>query len=233
VRAGLDVRVLRDPAAAAAELLARHARAGSHIVLTGGSTPAGAYSRAAQMDVDWSDVTLWFGDERCVAPDDALSNHAMVKASLLDLLEGPPPRVERMLGERGPDAGSEEYEARLRGTFGAGMPELDLVLLGLGSDGHCASLFPGRPELEVTDRVAVGVPEAGMEPFVPRITLTLPVIDAGREVVFLVTGEGKAQAAERAFAQDPSRDVPASLVNPASGSLTVLIDPAAASRLAE
>ena len=226
-----DVRVLAQPAAEAADVLVRHAAAGGHVALTGGSTPGEAYRRAARADADWSGATLWFGDDRCVAPDDERSNFRMARETLLDAIEGPAPAVERILGERGPEAGAEDYEARLRGVFGAGMPELDLVLLGLGPDGHCASLFPGRPELEVVDRLAVGVPEAGLEPFVPRVTLTLPVINAAREVVFLVTGEGKARAAARAFGGEATPDVPASLVDPASGSLTILVDPPAAAGL--
>ncbi len=227
----LDVRVLSDPAAAAADLLARHVAAGGHVALTGGSTPGAAYERAAALDLDWSGATLWFGDERCVAPDDERSNWGMAQRTLLNRIAGPAPRVERMLAERGPREGAADYEARLRSVFGAGMPSLDLVLLGLGSDGHCASLFPGRPELDVTDRLAVGVPEAGLEPFVPRVTLTLPVLDAAREVAFLVTGAAKAEAAARAFGGTPDPDTPASLVAPESGSLTVLIDAAAAERL--
>ncbi|MDX6672430.1 MAG: 6-phosphogluconolactonase [Solirubrobacteraceae bacterium] len=226
-----DIRVLEDPAGEAAALLVRHASAGSHIALTGGSTPADAYARAAAADADWSSATLWFGDERCVAPDDQRSNYLMAKRALLDRLPGDPPAVERILGELGPDAGADDYAERLGAAFGGGPVVLDLILLGLGSDGHCASLFPGRPEVGVTDRVAVGVPEAGLEPFVPRVTLTLPTINAGREVVFLVTGAGKAEAAARAWGGTPDPDTPASLVAPASGTLTVLIDPAAAERL--
>ena len=227
----LDVRVLPDPASEAAALLVRHVAAGGHVALTGGSTPGAAYERAAAMDADWSGATLWFGDERCVPPDDERSNYGMAKRTLLDRLTGPPPRVERIAGELGPGAGTADYESRLHETFGAGMPRLDLVLLGLGSDGHCASLFPGRPELDVTDRAVVGVPEAGLEPFVPRVTLTLPALNTAREVAFLVTGAGKAEAVARAFGGTPDPDTPASLVAPASGSLTVLIDPAAAERL--
>jgi 6-phosphogluconolactonase len=116
-------------------------------------------------------------------------------------------------------------------VFGAGMPELDLVLLGLGPDGHCASLFPGQPTLEERERLVVGVEQAGMEPLVPRVSLTLPVINAARHVVFLVTGEDKAEAVARAFEGDPGAHTPASLVQPASGTLTVLVDAAAASGL--
>jgi len=228
-----DIRVLEDPAAEAASLLARHASARSHIALTGGSTPADAYARAAASDADWSGATLWFGDERCVPPDDQRSNYLMAKRALLDRLRGEPPAVERILGELGPDAGADDYAERLGAAFGGGPVVLDLILLGLGSDGHCASLFPGRPEVNVTDRVAVGVPEAGLEPFVPRATFTLPTINAGREVVFLVTGAGKAEAAARAWGGAPDPGTPASLVAPESGTLTVLIDRAAAERLPE
>ncbi|MDX6650898.1 MAG: 6-phosphogluconolactonase [Solirubrobacteraceae bacterium] len=228
---GPDIRVLEDPAGEAAALLVRHASAGAHIALTGGSTPADAYARAAASDTDWSSATLWFGDERCVAPDDPRSNYLMAKRALLDRLPGDPPAVERILGELGPDAGADDYAERLGAAFGGGPVVLDLILLGLGSDGHCASLFPGRPEVQVTDRSVVGVPEAGLEPFVPRVTLTLPTINAGREVVFLVTGAAKAEAAARAWGGTPDPDTPASLVAPASGTLTVLIDPSAAERL--
>jgi 6-phosphogluconolactonase len=228
-----DVRVLDDPSQAAADLLARHAAAGHHVALTGGSTPKAAYRRAAGMDVDWSPATLWFGDERCVPPDDERSNYGMAKGALLDGLRGAPPTVRRMRGESGAEEGAREYEALLHETFGEGIPSLDLVLLGLGGDGHCASLFPGRPELEVTDRAVVAVPEAGLEPFVPRISLTMPAINAAREVVFLVAGAEKAEAMARAFAGSPDPATPASLVAPASGTLSVLVDPAAAERLGE
>lgn len=224
-----DLRVTDDPAAAAAELLAGHVRAGAHIALTGGSTPRDAYARLAATDgLDWSAPTLWFGDERCVAPDDERSNFRMAREALLDRVGA---RAERIRGELGADDGAADYESRLRTAFGEDFPALDLILLGLGSDGHCASLFPGRPELEVTDRAVVGVPEAGLEPFVPRVSLTLAAINAGREVVFLVTGAGKAEAAARAFGGTPDPDTPASLVAPESGALTVLLDPPAAERL--
>jgi 6-phosphogluconolactonase len=109
------------------------------------------------------------------------------------------------------------------------VPALDLVLLGLGSDGHCGSIFPGKPAMEVRDRAVVGVPEAGLDPFVPRVTMTLPVFNAAREVLFMVTGEGKADAVARAFGGEPREDTPASYVRPPK--LTVLLDPPAASLL--
>jgi 6-phosphogluconolactonase len=229
-----ETLVLDDPAAECATRLAAAAQAGAHIALTGGSTPEIAYRRAADMDADWSGATLWFGDERCVPPDDELSNYGMAKKALLDRLPAPEeggPAVKRILAERGPHAGADDYERELRETLGEEIPRLDWVLLGLGPDAHVASLFPNRPALEVHDRLAVGVDEPGFEPYVPRVTLTLPVLNAGRSVVFLVTGEEKSDAVARAFGGEPSPDAPGSLVRPHSGELILLLDRGAASRL--
>jgi 6-phosphogluconolactonase len=229
-----ETLVLDDPAEECASRLTAAAAADSHVALTGGSTPKACYQRVAETDTDWSGTTVWFSDERCVPPDDELSNYGMAREALLGRLlaqEEGGPAVRRMRGETGPHAGADDYERELRETLGEETPRLDLVLLGLGSDGHVASLFPGASELDVTDRVAVGVEEAGLEPYVPRITLTLPVINAARSVAFLVTGEGKAEAVARAFGGEPTPQVPASLVRPHSGELTLLLDPAAASGL--
>jgi 6-phosphogluconolactonase len=230
-----DLQVLDDPAGALAERLAEAAGRGAHVALTGGSTPRAAYERAAELDADWSGATLWFGDERCVPPDDARSNYGMAKAALIDRLPSgnAGPAVHRMRGEAGPNVAADDYERELRATLGEQMPRLDMVLLGLGSDGHVASLFPGSPALEERERVVMGVEEAGLEPFVPRVTLTLPAIDAAREIVFLVTGTGKAEAVARAFEGGRDPDVPASLVAPADGTVTVLLDELAARELRE
>jgi len=228
-----DLQVLDDPGPAAADLLATAAGGGGQIALTGGSTPRSAYERAAVADVQWSRATLWWGDERCVPPDDDLSNYAMARTALLDAIAGPAPEVHRIKGELGAHDGAAAYEAELHELFGAGMPELDLVLLGMGADGHCASLFPHQAAVEENVRLVVGVEQAGVEPYVPRISLTLPVINAAREVVFLVTGEDKAAAVARAFEAEPGPDAPASLVTPASGRLVALLDRAAASGLKE
>jgi 6-phosphogluconolactonase len=226
-----ETHVLDDPAEAAAELIAGVARAGGHIALSGGSTPRAAYERVAGMDVDWSGATLWFGDERSVPPDDERSNFGMVRAALLDRLSGPAPVVRRIEGERDHHEAAADYERALRQTFGEGVPRLDLILLGLGPDVHTASLFPGQPALDEHERPAVGVDEAGMDPRVPRVTLTLPTINGARAVAFLVAGEDKADAVARAFAGPPSHAAPASLVKPDAGRLTLLLDPAAAARL--
>jgi 6-phosphogluconolactonase len=227
-----DTFVLEDPAGETAERLAAAVNAGGHVALTGGSTPRLAYERLAAMEVDWSGCTLWFGDERCVPPGDERSNFGMVRDSLLDRLPDPPPDVRRIAGELGPEEGAAAYERELRKAFGEGIPRFDLVLLGLGPDGHCASLFPGDPALDERERLAVGVARSGLAPWVPRVTLTLPVLNAARQVVFLVTGTDKAAAAARAFADTPDPRTPASLVAPAAGTLTVLIDRSAAERLA-
>ncbi len=222
-----DISVVQDPAAVVADLLVQAAVAGQHIVLTGGSTPADAYRRAAAAGADWSAATVWFGDERCVPPDDERSNFGMAAAALLDRLPtGTRPRVVRMEGEAGPEAGAAAYEERLRGELGD-RPRFDLLLLGLGDDGHMASLFPGKPQAGETERLVTGVPEAGLAPFVPRISLTVPVINAARRVVFLVSGAGKASAVARAFGDGSDPAVPASLVvDP-----VVILDAAAASEL--
>lgn len=222
-----DIRVVPDPAETVAGMLVEAARAGRHIVLTGGSTPADAYRRAAASGADWSAATVWFGDERCVPPDDERSNYGMAVRTLLEPLpEERRPRVFRMEGESGPDAGADRYGRLLREELGD-EPRFDLLLLGLGDDGHMASLFPGKPEVLESGRAVVGVPEAGLAPFVPRISLTVPVINAARRVVFLVTGSGKAEAVARAFGQGPDPAVPASLVTDP----LVVLDAAAAASL--
>jgi 6-phosphogluconolactonase len=195
------------------------------VVLTGGSTPRKAYERAAELREDWSGVDLWFTDERCVPPDHEHSNYGMAKAALLDHISGA--TVHRIEGELGPQRGADAYEQELRG---AGM-EADLVLVGLGADAHTCSLFPGDPALGERERLAVGVETPGMPPLVPRVTLTLPVVNAARAVVFLVTGEDKADAVARSFsgAADPS--APGSLVRPDSGEMTLIADHAAVARL--
>jgi 6-phosphogluconolactonase len=212
--------VTDDPAGAAAERLA--AAAGGHIALSGGSTPRAAYERAAAMEVDWAGTTFWFGDDRAVPADHEHSNYRMAKESLLDSIDGA--AVERIRGELGHEDAATDYERRLRDVLGEGVPRLDLVLLGLGPDAHTASLFPGDDALGERERMAVGVETPGMAPLVSRVTLTLPVLNHGKEVVFLVAGEDKREAVHRAFsgAKDPS--APASLIEADE----LILDPAAA-----
>jgi 6-phosphogluconolactonase len=208
---------------------------GGDVVLTGGSTPRAAYEELARallsIEHDFGGATLWFGDERCVPPDDELSNYRIAKEALLDPLAGvATPDVRRMKGELGPDEGADDYERELRS---AGPPQFELLLLGIGPDGHIASLFPDQPTLAERSRLAIGVPEAGHEPFVPRISLTLPAILSAKQIVFLATGESKADAVAAAFGPDATADphVPVSMVAAAGDEVTVLLDPAAAAKL--
>jgi 6-phosphogluconolactonase len=222
-----ELRVVDDPANEVAELLTETAAAGGHVVLTGGSTPRRAYEQS--VDADWSRATVWFSDERCVPPDHPDSNYGMAEAALLSRVTVRP-AVVRMQGELGPDAGAGAYEAEIRSRLGDD-PRWNLLLLGMGPDGHVASLFPGKPEVEETGRLAVGVPVAGMEPQVPRISLTLPAINAARAVVLLITGAGKADTVARAFGPSPDESLPVTRVRPRYGSLTVILDEAAAANL--
>jgi 6-phosphogluconolactonase len=215
-----DIRVTDDPAQAAAELLAS---AGGHVAITGGSTPRLAYERVAELRDDWSGVDFWFTDERCVPPDHEHSNFGMAERALLSRAEGA--TVHRMRGELGHEDGATAYENEL-GEFGP--DALDLILLGVGPDAHICSLFPGDDALGERERLVVGVATPGMAPLVSRITLTLPVVNAGRQIVFLVTGEDKAEAAARVFAGRPDPRAPGSLVE---GDVVALLDPAAAARL--
>jgi 6-phosphogluconolactonase len=223
--------VEENPAAVVAEMLVEAAERGSHIVLTGGSTPKLAYETAAARNTNWNGSTIWFSDERCVPPESGLSNYRMANEALLGRLnKGVRPSVMRMEGELGPEAGSASYEALVREHLGAA-PRWDLMLLGLGPDAHCASLFPGKPEVEERQRLVTGVEIAGMEPQVPRISLTLPALTNARQVVFLVTGADKAKAVARAFGDTPDPSSPAAHVRPAAGELLVLLDPPAAKEL--
>lgn len=227
-----ELTVVDDPAAPASELLAEAAGKGGHVVLTGGSTPRVAYERAATLLDDWSAVELWFTDERCVPPDHDQSNYGMAKAALLDRVEGRGPGVHRMLGELGPGDGAARYEEEIGAAgFGEATPAFDLIVLGLGPDAHICSLFPGADELGERERQVVGVETPGMAPLVSRVTLTLPVVNAARRIVVLVTGEDKAEAVRRALADAPDPSAPGSLVRPESGSLEFLLDPTAASQI--
>ena len=227
----IDVRVVEDPAAEVAELLVDVAAAGGHIALSGGSTPRRAYELAAQTDADLSAATLWLGDERVVPPEDERSNLRLARESLYDRLpEERRPRLMPIDTSLGHDGAAAAYESLLRETLG-NHPRLDFALLGLGPDGHTASLFPGKPALQENQRLAVGVPEAGMEPQVPRVTLTLPLFNTAREVVFLIAGADKASAVRRAFGDPPDPAAPAAHVRPGAGTLTLVLDAAAAAEL--
>jgi 6-phosphogluconolactonase len=231
----VEIEVVDDPGRACSAMLVGVAAGGGHIVLTGGSTPRAAYREFVQavlaVGIDVSDSTMWFGDERCVPPDDERSNYAMAAAAMFDpLRDHGLPEIHRMKGELGPDAGAEDYERQL---LDAGSPRFDLMLLGIGPDGHCASLFPDQASLGERSRSVVGVEEAGLEPLVPRVSMTLPRLANAKQIVFLVTGESKADAVAAAFGPQakPDPHVPSSLLAALAKEIKVLLDPPAAAGL--
>ena len=213
-----------EVASLVADALVEVARAGEAIALTGGTSPGRAYELAAEREPDWSVASVWWGDERCVPPEDERSNYRLARRRLLDNLAEQPRAVERIKGELGAEAAAADYDARLHEA------RLGFVLLGLGPDGHVASLFPNQPTLEERRRRAIPA-EAKLEPFVERVTMTVPVLCSAPEVVFIVTGEQKAEAVERAFAEPPDPATPASLVRSSGGRTRLIADAAAVSRL--
>jgi 6-phosphogluconolactonase len=219
-----ELHVVDDPTGPVAELLADQARSGGSIVLTGGSSPGVAYERAAALEPDWSNVTLWWGDDRCVPPEHEWSNYRLAKETLLDRLDKQPREVHRIRGELAPEDAATELDTALDGV------ELDLLLLGLGPDAHAASLFPGSPQLAVEDRRATSGP-AGLEPWVDRVTMTMPEIRSAKRIVFIVSGGSKAEAVARAFGGEISPEAPASLVLLAPITVEVFLDRSAASKL--
>jgi 6-phosphogluconolactonase len=212
-----------DAARTAARHLAEAAGRGGHVALAGGSTPRRAYELAPSLEPDWSRVSAWFGDERCVPADDERANHRLVRESLVAYLERPP-FLRAVQTDLPPKDAAAAYAQALEGIA------LDLAFLGLGADGHTASLFPGAPSLDEDDARAVAVP-AGLPPWVERVTMTIPMLSDAREMVFLAVGTDKADAARRAFGEPPSRTTPASLVRSTRGRTIVILDREAAAEL--
>jgi 6-phosphogluconolactonase len=213
----------REVAAVVAERLARAAREGGNVVLTGGTTPQRAYQEAAKREDDWSGVELWWGDERCVPPDHEHSNYGMAKRTLLDRVDRGPRAAHRIKGELGKEQAAAEYDGELDDAT------LDLLLLGVGRDGHVASLFPNAATLRQRKRVLPA--EAQLEPFVDRVTMSIPTLCGAREILFLLAGAEKAEAARRAFAGNRGPETPASLVRSREGRTIVILDRAAAANL--
>ncbi len=197
------------------------------VALAGGSTPKATYETLARDhadDVDWPNVHVFFGDERTVPPDHEDSNYRMAREALLDHV--PVGSVHPMRGELPPQEAAVSYEGDLRRFFDDNPVVLDLVMLGIGDDGHTASLFPGTAALDVTDRLAVSNPVPQLD--TTRITLTTPVLNAARDVFFLVAGEGKAEVlGEILEGESDPKTHPAKLVRPEGGP-TWMVDRAAA-----
>ena len=191
--------------------------------LCGGNTPKPIYAELAKStDIPWEKVQITFGDERCVPPDHDQSNYLMAKRTLLDAAHVPEGNVFRIRGEIDPETASLEYEhklAHVASRFGEERYAHDLLLLGLGEDGHTASIFPGSPALD--EKVRNVIPATGPKPPPQRITFTLPLINAARHVCFLVNDPAKAGMIDEVIAGDLSR--PAAHVKPASGNLTWLL----------
>ena len=242
------IEVLADDAAVArrgAEIFARAARdavkrrGAFTAALSGGSTPRRLYEFLGRdpwlSTVPWGQVHLLWGDERCVPPDSPESNYRMAREAFIARVPIPPKNVFRMRGEDDPAEAAVAYEMSLRelgrttGAMPLEAPVIDLVLLGIGTNGHTASLFPRSPSLRIAERltVATEVPDLGW-----RLTLTVPVINAARRVVFVATGEEKAAVLARILQGPPRGDeLPAQLIAPHPGRLTWLLDEAAAARL--
>jgi 6-phosphogluconolactonase len=214
----VDIRVVDNPAREAGALIAEAARAGGRLALSGGTTPGAAYEAAAS--ADWSRAEIWFGDDRAVPPDDERSNYRLARETLLARVT--PSAVYRIEGELGAEEAAARYDKLV--------DDLDfaLALNGIGPDGHTASLFPRAPGLHERERRVVAA-EPGLEPWVPRVTMTPPVFARMELLVYLAVGESKADAVARAFAGEPSDDTPSSLVR---GKRTIaVLDAAAASQL--
>jgi 6-phosphogluconolactonase len=216
------------------------ARGRFSLVLSGGSTPKMTYDLLTGAGLDWTRIHAFFGDERCVPPDHPDSNYRMARLTLLDRVPIQQENIHRMRGEILPEQAAAEYEQTLRDFFHTANRgskpnnpnSFDLVLLGLGEDGHTASLFPSSPALQEKERWVVAVPHVGPpEPQVTRISLTLPVINAADQVTFLAAGEKKAAILKRALASpSPSQPLlPVQMVHPSSGNLLWLVDQAAKS----
>jgi 6-phosphogluconolactonase len=242
---GAQVEIFTDPAAlaeGAAQLIAEAARDAVAargrflIALAGGATPRQTYERLAlppfRDAVPWARTFVFFGDERCVPPDHPESNYRMASQALLSRVGLPPEQVFRMRGEaEDSDAAAAEYARTLTSVFGTRrgeVPRFDLILLGMGLDGHTGSLFPGSPVLKEVFRTvaAVHVTAAAIP---HRLTLTFPVLNAAAQVIFLVSGAEKAKTMKSVLA-DPGA-LPAGLVVPGEGQLLWMVDRAAASRL--
>jgi 6-phosphogluconolactonase len=205
------------------------------VALAGGSTPRRAYELLGSDEfknrVDWAVVHLFFGDERMVSPDSPESNYRMVNDALLARVSLPQQNVHRMNGEIAPQESAESYEAELKSFFATtAWPRFDLILLGMGDDGHTASLFPDSDALNETAKwVAVTRhPQSGQA----RLTLTLPVINHAAAVLFLVTGKEKARCLAKLFGPiQRQQPLPAQLINPETSVTTWLLDRLAASEL--
>ena len=204
------------------------------ILLAGGETPRSTYELLVEKplrdQVPWRGLHLFWGDERCVSPDDPRSNARMVHRALIDRVPVPAGQVYPIPGDGDPRQAADEYEELLRRFFAGAAPRFDLVLLGLGNDGHTASLFPDSPALEERQRWASVTRRAGEE--IVRVTLTPRLINQADLIVFLVAGEDKATVLREVLENHPDpRSLPARMIMPEQGELRWLVDKSAARML--
>jgi 6-phosphogluconolactonase len=217
---------------AVAAVAAVRERGTCFLVLSGGETPRGVYRRLATPPwrdrIAWAHIHLLFGDERIVPPDHPFSNYGMVKTELLSRVPIPAGNVHRIRGELNPDAAALLYEDEVTGLFGGAAGRFDLALLGVGEDGHTASLFPGEAALLTPSRPIVSVPG----PMAWRVSMTANLLNGAREIVFLVAGERKASIVRRILElNEPTPELPASLIRPSDGRILWMLDREAAAAL--
>lgn len=231
-----EIVVLPDAAAVAREaarrfvdsaLAAVESQGRFSVALSGGSTPGALYRLLAEPpyreQIPWEAVHLFWGDERCVPPSDPGSNYRLAHETLLAHVPIPPQNVHRVRGELEPEAAARAYERELQDFFCGPKTRFDLILLGLGSDGHTASLFPASQALDETERPALAVEAVYEDRPALRVTLTLPVLNSARQVWFLVTGGGKAGIVQAVLKGPPGR-FPAQRIRPTAGQLAWLLD---------
>lgn len=217
------------------------------LVLSGGSTPEPVYERLGRLEprLDWTKVYIFWGDERCLPPDHQESNYRLARETLLLHTPIPETNIYRIRGEDRPDLAARRYENELQRFFqnrgdrlkfeaGEDFPIFDLILLGMGEDGHIASLFPGSPALDEWQRWVVAVEhQQPPPPLVSRVTLTLPLINSAREVILLVAGEKKAERVREVLSGKADAALPVARLQPVSGRMIWMLDSSAAVRISD
>jgi 6-phosphogluconolactonase len=201
------------------------------IALSGGSTPEAAYEiihRDFAAGENWAKWFIFLGDERAVPADDPRSNLGMARRTMLHGLPIPPEHIFPLRTELSLEAAATDYEARIKAFFGNSEPQFDLILLGLGDDGHTASLFPGLPARHEQRKLVTFSPPGTLPPPVDRITFTFPLINLGRKVVFLMAGAKKKSVVRQLLSADVNPElIPAANVHPVNGELVYMMDQAA------
>lgn len=211
--------------------MAIRTRGECHLVLSGGSTPADIFRTLASDDyrskIDWSKVFFYWGDERTVPPDDADSNFRMANDTMLSPVHVPENNIVRMRGELEPEAAANAYQQELQDRFPDSIPAFDLIMLGMGDDGHTASLFPQTTAVDENERLVTSVFVDKLNTW--RITFTLVLINNARTILFLVAGSSKAGTVKKVLTGTPSKSLPSTLVSPHNGELVWMLDKNAAS----